>query len=91
MIVTNNNWRPVLHWHDLTEKEQDEVKDNYETVKDSTFFRYKKQIYDLNDFLRVGEDLCHNWDGYMSETAFSAILVKYSKSNDSLRVGRSLN
>jgi hypothetical protein len=91
MIKTNNHLRPVLYWHDLTEKEQAEIVDNYDTVKDGTFFRYRKEIYDLSDFVRVGEDLESDWDGCMSETVFSAVLVKYSEDGDFLKVGLSLN
>ena len=90
MVKTNNHWRPLLPWHDLTQKEQENA-DNYAEVKDSTFFRYRKQIYDLNDFVPVGEDLDSDWDKMESESAFSAMLVKHSKNKEFVRVGWSLN
>ena len=56
-IITNNHYRPVLSWHELTTKEQDELKDSYDTIEESTFFRFKDWCYDLNDFLRVNDHL----------------------------------
>ena len=32
-IITNNHYRPVLYWHELTTTEQDELKDSYDTIK----------------------------------------------------------
>lgn len=84
-ITTNNQFRPVLYWNDLNESEQKEYKDVYDTVEESSFFRYRNWTYDLNDFL-YAKDL-DKWDGYKNETFFSSVLVKLSNCGDSVRVG----
>ena len=95
-ITTNNQYRPILYWHDLNENEQRELKENYNCVCESFFFRYKGQLYDLNDFLTVighctngqqkNKDL-DGWDGYCNETFFSSILVKFSDDKEFVKVG----
>jgi hypothetical protein len=54
------------------------------------FFRYRGNIYDCYEFSRiipVGSKICHpteysgeelqGWDGYMSDSYFSGIVIKY--------------
>ena len=94
-VKTNNHYRPVLSWHELTDKEQNEYCDAYEDVENSTFFRYRKFCYDLNDFLRVNDSLygcgqkheLYGWDGYQNDTFFSSVLVKFSNDHESVKVG----
>jgi len=90
-ITTNNQFRPILYWHELTEAEQKEYKDAYEDVEDSSFFRYRHWTYDLNDFDSLnGKGQQHDlygWDGYHNETFFSSVVIKYSDCGDSVRVG----
>ena len=98
-ITTNNHYRPVLYWHDLTTKEQDKLKDSYDTIEESTFFRFKDWCYDLNDFLRVNDRLhgvhpdhdLYGWDGYKNESFFSSVLVKFDESCESVKVGLALS
>ena len=98
-IITNNHYRPVLYWHELTTKEQEELKDSYDSVEESSFFRFKDWCYDLNDFLRVNDSLngkgtdheLYGWDGYHNDSFFSAVLVKLDDSGDSVKVGLALS
>jgi len=96
-IITNNHYRPVLYWHDLTTKEQNELKDSYDTIEESTFFRYRKRVYDLGEFMRVQLGTAFNsvvkdWDGYHNETFFSAVVVKYDNDySDTIKVGLALS
>ena len=77
----------ILTFFDLTEKEQIGIKDNYDSIEDSSFFRYRNDLYDLNDFMRIEKNLdLKNWDGYHSDSFFSGTLVKYDYSGDSLTV-----
>jgi len=96
-IITNNHYRPVLYWHDLTEKEQNELKDSYDSVEESTFFRYRKRVYDLGEFTRpsyLSNDYMkmNKWDGMFGETFFSAVVVKYYNDYcDTVKVGLALS
>jgi len=94
-IITNNHFKEILSFFDLTEKEQNEIKDNYDTIEESSFFRYRGQVYDLNEFMRVNDSLngqgqdhvLYGWDGYHNESFFSSVLVKYSSCTDAVKVG----
>ena len=95
-ITTNNHYRMILSFFDLTEKEQSEIKDNYDTIEESLFFRYRGLVYDLNEFMRVQYGTAFNkvindWDGYHNDSFFSAVLVKYSSCNDGVKVGLAIS
>lgn len=86
-IVTNHNRRRILDASDLTVKEAEQFKyldwDKLEKGEDSaSFFRYRHQIYDLGEFDRIvpnASEISQNgyWDGYLADSFFSGILVKY--------------
>ena len=94
-IITNNHFKEILSFFDLTNKEQNELKDSYDTIEESSFFRYRGQVYDLNEFMRVQYGTAFNkvindWDGYHNDSFFSSVLVKYSECNDAVKVGLAL-
>lgn len=85
-IITNHHVRPVLYWHDLTEREQSNLC-QYDNIQDSLFCRYKGRVYDL-----LGEFLATNhfgieWDYYMGDSYFSGVLYKWADDNDFVIVG----
>tara|TARA_R110002020_G_scaffold6149_1_gene25747 strand:+ start:1937 stop:2293 length:357 start_codon:yes stop_codon:yes gene_type:complete len=91
-ITTNHHYRPILHWFELTDKEQNEYRDTYDDVEDSSFFRYRNWCYDLNDFIRPAyfsneRQMMNKWEGMKSETFFSAVLVAFSDDNEAVKVG----
>lgn len=113
-IRTNNKPRPVLYGWELDKKEQKEFDylEFAETPLDDmldgdwhTFFRYRGQVYDLGEFVRIihpGKEsaLCgpcahfdhaNNfacWDGIATDSAFSAMLVRYTdNSGEAIVVG----
>ena len=98
-IITNNHYRPILRWSDLTEEEQNLRYGMYDDIEESSFFEYKDCLYDLNDFLRVNNALngkgvnhdLYGWDGYHNESFFSSVLVKYDDSFESVKVGLALS
>ena len=94
-IKTNHHFRPVLYWHDLEANEQSKLADDYETIQESTFFRYRNRIYDLGEFMSArgngAHELVHAWDGYHNDSYFSAVLVKYSDCGDAVKVGLALS
>jgi len=85
-ITTNNQQRPIIYWHDLPTSAQDEYEHLSETG--SAFFKYKGWYYSFDEFFRCSDDgLLAGWDGYMSDSAFSGVAVKFSEGNDSVIVG----
>jgi len=98
-ITTNNQYRHILYFHELKQDEQDELKDSYDGAEESSFFRYRGHVYDLNEFMRVNDALngkgvkhaLYGWDCYHNESFFSSVLVKYSGCGEAVRVGLALS
>ena len=91
-IVTNNQPRPLLDWHDLTYVEKAEF-DWLETEEEqcsASFFRYRGFTYCLGEFTRTDPDgELSDWDGVTPESYFSAVLIKFIHGiDDEIVVGR---
>jgi hypothetical protein len=85
-IITNNARREPIDAWELTAKEQEQFDYlNWPAIangEDSAqFIRYKGELYDLGDFEGCNTMLHHEmfpgWDGYISDTFFSGILIKW--------------
>ena len=95
-IKTNNRWRDPIYWHELTEKERKEFDylDTDERQIESTFFRYRGNVYDLREFMRVNDMTQHaredsgfaSWHGYQSDSYFSGILIRFNDDCDQIQV-----
>jgi hypothetical protein len=100
-VVTNNVPRFTIDAYELTPAERAEFDyldwDKIDKGEDSaTFFRFKGTLYNLGEFSRdygitrgagLPEHLS-KWDGYASDTAFSATVVRLSPDGESVVVGR---
>ena len=92
-ITTNGIPRAIVYGFELSKKEKKEfdwMKD--EELEGACFFRYRRQCYALNEFVRIvpqgkeGYPFCHHdhcgtlkgWDGILTDSFFSAIVVKYA-------------
>lgn len=92
-IKTNNVPRNIIYGYELPakyRKEFDYLKD--EDYDSHCFFRYRDHVYDLDEFSRVipqGSTRWHpmecddpdftGWDGYLSDSFFSGILIRWAK------------
>lgn len=90
-IITNNHARDIIY--ELTEAEKAEFDWIDFEVEDEnyTFFRYRGQAYCLSEFMRI-EKYHPNpefaeWHGYMSDTFFSGIVIKFTADYDQIIVG----
>ena len=91
-IITNNFYRDLISFWDLPKTWQEHFEDSYSYVKDSTFFMYKGNAYDLNDFLTTSQTtLFGGWDGYYNESFFSSIVIKIDEYNERVKVGLALS
>ncbi len=90
-IICNNVPRLLLNWDQLTPQERkdfDYLSEDDRIGRD--FVRYRGSAYDLGEFMRIDKTVaphCQrpNWekfDGYYSETFFSAVLVRYTEDMD---------
>lgn len=89
----------IINWYDLTEAEQTEHKDDYDSVQESSFFRYRNNLYDMSNFIRfdygkttkenpfkVGHQF-HSWQASHADTYFSGIVIRVNNSGDGVTAG----
>jgi hypothetical protein len=87
-IITNNVPRDIIDGHELpTELRTTEFDylawDKIEQGEESaSFIQYKGEWYDLGDFQCASDAVFPGWDGYISDTFFSGILLKYVPGTD---------
>lgn len=89
-VYGNNHNVPLVYWWELTGKEKKEF-DYIDDPEDNfTGFRYKGNVYDMGDIMRVeshGPNWMKNFHGYTNDTFFSGILIKYNdEDNDYIKV-----
>ena len=86
-IITNNKPRQLIYGYELTDKQKQDF-DYIEDIDSHDFVKYKNNIYDLSEFMRVETiDSLKDWHGYSSDSYFSGTLVKYIDS-DTVIMGR---
>jgi len=78
-IIGNHHPTPLIGGWELTEKEKNEF-DWMSDITDATFFRYRGQVYSLEEFSRSDENatewLKSSFDGYLSDSFFSGVGIK---------------
>ena len=84
IIKCNNKPRQKIYGYQLTDKQKAEF-DYINDIDSHDFFVYKGEIYDPYDFMRVCD--WHNnpfdgYHGYISESFFSGILIKFCEDSD---------
>ena len=76
-IITNNKPRQLVYGYELTDKQKQDF-DYIEDIDSHDFVKYKNNIYDLSEFMRIESiDSLKDWHGYSSGSYFSGTLVKY--------------
>jgi len=104
-VITNNVPRNTIDGWDLTAAERTEFDYiDWRAVEagdeSATFFRYRGRLYDLGEFsasygITAGTGLPNHltgWDGYMSDSFFSAVVVRFVGTDmDELVVGTVLS
>jgi hypothetical protein len=88
-IMTNNQPRDILTWHDLSEKERAgfDYLDSEEKQDGASFVRYRKWVYDLGEFMRCSDHWPVCWHGYSSDSFFSGTLIRYVDDNERVIMG----
>lgn len=93
-IITNNKPRHIIYGFELSDKEKEQF-DYLDNIDECSFFRYKGEIYNLGEFMRIDKVIAphpqrpgwENWQGYSSDSYFSGVLVRYTSDNESVIVG----
>ena len=86
-IKTNNVPRAVVTGAQLNDREKAEF-DYYtnDELENASFFRYKRGVYDIGEFLYAPESL-KPWQGYSSTSYFSGVVIRYTDDVESVIVG----
>ena len=89
-IRSNYHARPLIYGYELMEKEKKEF-DYLEDIDGGIFFRFKNQLYDIGDIIRIDENspFPDFWHGYTSDSFFSGILVRLCNESDANRLSLS--
>jgi hypothetical protein len=103
-VITNNVPRDVIEAHELTPAERAEFDYlDWPAIDDgrgsASFFRYKGELHDLGEFSQdygitkgVGlPEHLSKWDGYRSDSMFSALVVRYVDDGERVIVGLALS
>lgn len=105
-ITTNNVPRPLVLGYELTAKERKEFDYlDDEQLQYRSFFRYRGNVYDLSQFILIyhnGQGMeafghydhtgeLKGWDGIMTDSYFSGIVVKYVNDYEDVIVGTILS
>lgn len=86
-IKTNYHFRPLLSFFGLKEKEQKELAGRHESIEESSFFRYKHRVYDLEEFMKYDDFLPFiNPDGCLSYTYSSGLFIRFSPCGNAVQV-----
>ena len=101
-IISNGVRRPIVWGHELTPKEVAWFKDLFNDVEDRTYVRYKGETYLMDDFSRIvpqGKPRYNplevlsmskemdKWDGFLSDSFFSGVVVRYSDDPEMVVMG----
>ena len=92
-IKTNNVPRHLVYGYELTPKECAEF--DYlspDELSVHEFVRYKGQVYDLGEFMRIDRSIAphpqrdgwEDWHGYSSDSFFSGVLIRFSDDGESV-------
>jgi len=89
-VITNNKPRETLYYWELTDKQRAIVDDYHDYLSeeekhDMQFIPYKNHIYAISDFMSLHNkvycpnppDFMQGWDGCLSDSFFSGILIKF--------------
>lgn len=97
-IVTNNHWRPVIPWYELTLDQRSEFdylhwQDMENGLDYAEFVAFKGQLYYVNDFVEAGignsqrPEWLKGWDNYMSDSFFSGLVIRYNGDGTEVVIG----
>jgi hypothetical protein len=93
-IRTNNVPRDLISAFEFDSAQYSKLRAEFDYMDDADFelamfFKYRGQVYALDEFLRTdGDLLAQGWQGICNQTYFSGLVVKIIESCQSVVVGR---
>ena len=74
-IKTDGKWKEFNYKYEVPKKVILDQFSHLDEETDDGFFKYKNYWYHVSDFMRTGIDYFPGWDGYVSNSAFSGVLI----------------
>jgi hypothetical protein len=96
-VVTNNAPRETMCFSDFSVKDQVKLREKFDWMDENeieetySFFKYKGEILHLSEFMNVNYSCpteLKGWDGYLTDTYFSGLVVRLVSDNEEVVVGR---
>ncbi len=93
-VKTNNVPRDLISAFELSSAQYSKLRAEFDWMDldefdSAMFFEYRGQVYALADFMRTeGDLLAQGWQGILTDTFFSGIVVKIVESCQRIVVGR---
>jgi hypothetical protein len=93
-ITTNFVPRDLISAFELNGAQYTKLRKEFDYMNDADFdsamfFKYRRQVYSLAEFLRTeGDLLSRGWQGICNETVYSGVVVKITQSCQYVVVGR---
>lgn len=87
-VTSDNQWHSFIHGHQLT-KVQKEDFDWIDDIDTGMFVQYNDSVYSVSEFMRFNGDQpseLRDYDTYLSESAFSALVIKVSSCGDYYKI-----
>lgn len=93
-IITNNQYRPLLDWYELTDKEQADF--DYDGADEGSYFMYKGRVHALAEYTMfnsvwstptVEGDILHGWHASAMQSAWTGTVIKVSDCGEAVVVG----
>jgi len=89
IIQTDHKWKNLLYGYELTKTERKDF--DYLTddeIDCQSFFRYRKRVYSLDQFMRLNTEcpVMSQWHGSCGDSYFSGILIKLSDDGEQYMV-----
>ncbi len=86
-IKTNKQSRDFLYWNQIPAKV---LADQFDHLKEDEnfdgFIKYRGNYYHETDFMRAHEAF-KGWDGYLSDSYFSGIVLRIAQDGESYKIG----
>ena len=89
-VITNFHWRPPLYGYELPPEQRSEFHylDNEEYMT-REFIKYRGNYYDMHEFMVMpdsAEPEFSKWAGYLSDSFFSGLLIRYSEDGEQYQI-----
>lgn len=92
-IKSDKKWRNLIYGYELPKKwrkEFDYLTD--EEFETRNFAKYRGWYYDINEFSAINDRMGYaefkGWDGIVSDSYFSGVVIKLSSDGEQYKIGR---